>query len=142
MNVEKTLEISSSFNDLPRVRRFLHEFCHTYTGDGFDEDHMAQLELAVNEATANIIEHAYHGEEGHSIQVVAQADDAQVAIELVHTGEAFTPDSVPPPSFDGSRSNGFGVYLIANCMDDVQYLQNEQGKNCIYMIKLYPKQES
>lgn len=142
MIVKQVLDISSNIRDLPRVRRFLQEFCLTYTGDGFNEDQMAQLELAVNEATANIMKHAYHGEDGHPIQVVAQADDAQVVIELVHNGEAFTPDSVPPPSFDGSRSNGFGVYLIANCMDDVQYLKKEQGQNCIYMIKLYQKQES
>ena len=47
------------------------------------------------------MEHAYHGEDGHPIQVVVPADDAQVAIELLHSGEAFTPESVPPSSFDG-----------------------------------------
>ena len=142
MNIRQVLEISSDFNELPRVRRFLHKFCNTYVGERFDEDHLAQMVLAVNEATVNIMEHAYHGEDGHPIQVVVHADDAQVAIELLHSGEAFTSESVAPPSFDGSRSNGFGVYLIANCMDDVQYLQNDQGQNCIYMIKLYPKHQS
>ena len=76
------------------------------------------------------------------MQGVVHTDDAQVAIELLHSCEAFTPESVHRPSFDGSRSNGFGVYLIANCMDDVQYLQNDQRQNCIYIIKLYPSHES
>ena len=142
MNIKQVLEISSNFSELPRVRRFLHEFCAQNTGEGFDEDHMAQVELAVNEAATNIMKHAYHGEADHLIQVVAYANDREVVFELLHQGDAFTPDAVPMPSFDGSRSNGFGVYLIANCMDEVQYLQNDQGDNCVYMKKVYHKQDT
>ncbi len=53
MNIRQVLEISSDFNELPRVRRFLHKFCNTYAGERFDEDHLAQMVLADNEATVN-----------------------------------------------------------------------------------------
>ena len=97
MNIRQVLEISSNFSELPRVRRFDHEFCNTHAGERFDEGHLAQMVLAVNEATVHIMEHAYQCEDGYPIQGVVHADDAQVAIELLHSCEAFTPESVPPP---------------------------------------------
>lgn len=137
MNERRTLQITSEFAELQRVRKFLHDFCDANAGADFTENHMAEIELAVNEATANIMEHAYEGEEGKSIRVNIQSMPGQLTIELIHEGRAFTPDSVPPPSFDGSRSNGFGVFLIANCMDDVQYTENRDDSKSIIMVKNY-----
>ncbi len=97
MNIRQVLEISSNFNELPCVRRFDHKFCNTHAGERFDEGHLAQMVLAVNEATVHIMEHAYQCEDGHPMQGVVHADDAQIAIELLHNCEAFTPESVPPP---------------------------------------------
>ena len=37
------------------------------------------------------MEHAYHGEDGHPIQVVVHADDAQVAIELFYAAVRLLP---------------------------------------------------
>jgi anti-sigma regulatory factor (Ser/Thr protein kinase) len=139
MSVMDVLEIRSNFNDLPLVRKFLQEFCTNNTSDGFDEDHIAQVELAAYKAISNIIEHVYHGDNGHIIELRVRAEADKVIIELVYHGEAFTPESVPPPSFDGSKSNGFGVYIIANCMDDVQYFKNKKGHNFITMVKEYGK---
>ena len=37
--------------------------------------------------------------------------------------------------FDGSRDGGFGVYIIAHCVDEVRYVHDERGENCIYLVK-------
>jgi serine/threonine-protein kinase RsbW len=138
MTAREVLDITSRLEELSRIRDFLHVFCETYTGEGFTEEYMAQLELAVNEAATNVMKHAYHGREGQPIQVEAHADPGRVVIVLLHHGDSFTPESVPPPAFDGSRSNGFGVFLIRNCVDEVRYTTDDQGRNAIYMVKSYP----
>jgi anti-sigma regulatory factor (Ser/Thr protein kinase) len=139
MNPDNVLEISSAVDQLALVRRFLRDFCSKYTAAGFDEDHMAQLELAVNEATANIMKHAYQGQENQIIRLEATAEKGRVMICLLHNGHSFSPETVPPPSFDGSRSGGFGVFLIRECVDEVRYLQTSEGLYCIYLMKIYPE---
>src|SRR5262249_60667467 len=54
---------------------------------------------------------------------------------LWHDCTVFDPAMVQPPVFDGSRDGGFGVYIIAHCVDEVRYVRDEQGENCICLMK-------
>ncbi len=130
------LEIRSDLRDLSRAREFVRTFCRTLPGSPLDEDHVAELELAVNEAASNIMKHAYHGRTDQRIQLEAEAFPDHVAVRLHHLGDSFDPSAVPPPSFDGSRESGFGVYLITKSVDDVRYSRDERGGNCIALVKL------
>ncbi len=51
-------------------------------------------------------------------------------IELYDWGIAFNQELVAPPKFDGTEDGGFGVYIIANLVDEVSYTRDETGKNC------------
>ena len=135
----QNLEISSQLTELPRVRQFLRDFCNPLLTQGYREDSLLELELAVNEAATNVIKHAYHGREDQNIRIEAESEADSVVIRIVHRGDSFDPDAVPPPSFDGSRSNGFGVYLIKTCVDLVRYTQDEHGQNDIYLMKHFSK---
>jgi anti-sigma regulatory factor (Ser/Thr protein kinase) len=53
-----------------------------------------------------------------------------------HLGLPFDPAIVPPPSFDGSRESGFGVYLIAHSVDSVRYYRDALQRNCMALEKL------
>jgi anti-sigma regulatory factor (Ser/Thr protein kinase) len=97
---------------------------------------VAELELAVNEAASNVMKHAYHGRTDQRIHLEAEAFPDRVAVQLHHLGDPFDPSVVPPPSFDGSRESGFGVYLITRSVDDVRYYRDERGGNCIALIKM------
>jgi sigma-B regulation protein RsbU (phosphoserine phosphatase) len=129
------LEIASDLTELARVRAFVRTFCHDLPSPTLDEDHISQLELAVNEAVSNIMRHAYRGRTDQRIQVAADAFADRVCIQLYHFGETFHPEMVKPPAFDGSREGGFGVYLIAQSVDEVRYARDEQGRNCICLVK-------
>ncbi|HUZ91789.1 MAG TPA: ATP-binding protein, partial [Methylocella sp.] len=58
-----------------------------------------------------------------------------VVFRLHHLGEPFDPAAVSPPAFNGSRENGFGIYMIAHLVDEVRYLRDERGRNCILLVK-------
>jgi serine/threonine-protein kinase RsbW len=127
------LDISSEPSQLSEVREFVKEFCRTRRL--LDEDDLGQLELAVNEAVANIIRHAHRGCADLRIQIHADTGGDGVILQLYYGGDAFDPTGVPPPVFDGSREGGFGIYMIARSVDQVQYSQDAQGRNCISLIK-------
>ena len=63
------LEIGSDLKQLRQVREFVRAFCRNLPGPPLDEDSVAALELAVNEAASNIMKHAYHGREDQWIHL-------------------------------------------------------------------------
>ncbi|MCI0455969.1 MAG: ATP-binding protein [Gemmataceae bacterium] len=99
------------------------------------EEALARLELALGEAAANIILHAYRGQGGRPIEVRVEAAPEQVCVWLFHEGEGFDPQSAPPPVFDGSHETGFGLYLIRQCVDEVEYCRDERGRHGVRLLK-------
>jgi PAS domain S-box-containing protein len=130
------MEIRSDLRDLSRAREFVRTFCRALPGSPLDEDREAELELAVNEAASNVMKHAYHGRADQRIHLEAEAFPDHVAVRLHHLGDPFDPSAVPPPTFDGSRESGFGVYLITRSVDSVRYYRDERGGNCIALVKM------
>ena len=129
------MEISSDLGELARARAFVREFCQAIPGGALPERSTEELDLAVNEALSNIMKHAYRGRTDQSIQIGAEAGLDGVVFRLHHLGEPFDPAAVSPPAFNGSRENGFGVYMIAHLVDEVRYLRDERGRNCILLVK-------
>lgn len=81
------------------------------------------------------MKHAYKGRTDQSIQIGAEAFADRVVLRLHHLGESFDPDTAPPPAFNGSRESGFGLYLIDQAVDEVRYLRDQRGRNCICLVK-------
>jgi anti-sigma regulatory factor (Ser/Thr protein kinase) len=134
---EAELEISSDLKELSRAREFVRGFCHALPGMPLNDDHVAEVELAVTEAASNIMKHAYHGRADQRIQIEAESFPDHVAVRLHHLGNSFDPSGVAPPVFDGSRESGFGVYLLARSVDDVRYYRDDRGGNCIALVKMH-----
>ncbi len=61
--------------------------------------------------------------------------DSQVAVMLRYRGDSFDRGASPEPAFDGSRENGFGLYLIDQCVDEVRYGQEEDGRRVVHLIR-------
>lgn len=135
------MELISEPSQLVRIRDFVTSFCRDVPAPVLDEDSIDQLELAANEAATNIIRHAHQGRSDLRIQVEADADADQVMIQFHYGGDVFDPASAPPPAFDGSREGGFGVYLIAKCVDQVRYSQEADGRNCLCLVKNRPSKD-
>jgi serine/threonine-protein kinase RsbW len=98
---------------------------------GFDETQVNRIELAVDEACSNIIDHAYQGSAG-SIQLdISIEPQYQLTIVLIDQGQAFNPDCVPAyapcTSLDQVKIGGLGIHLMRQAMDDVCYEFNVPG---------------
>jgi anti-sigma regulatory factor (Ser/Thr protein kinase) len=91
--------------------------------------------LAVDEATSNVMKHAYGGRTDQRIELTAEAFHDRVSVRLRHLGLPFDPSAVPPPSFDGSRETGFGVFLIEKSADVVRHCRDDLDRRCILIEK-------
>ena len=129
------LEISSDLNELARARAFVREVCRTLPGPALEEESVSQLELAITEAASNVMRHAYRGRPEQLIQLDAEVFADRIVLRLHHLGETFDPGAVKTPAFDGTQDGGFGMYIIAQSVDDVQYYRDERGRNCISLVK-------
>ena len=124
--------LSGSLRELRDIRSFVRRHCQQ---SALDEESTMQLELAVNEIASNIMKYAYQQPADRPLEVEFSATERQVAVRLVHWGQSFTPRSVQPPAFDGSREHGFGLYIVDQCVDQVSYHTVAGGRNCIELIK-------
>ena len=134
---EDQLNIMSDLKELEKVRTFIREFCARVDVSILDNKQLGMIELAATEVMANIIKHSYKQRAGEPIQVNAKMSPDEVVFEFFDWGEGFDPVSAPPPVFDGSRDDGFGLHIITHTVDEVIYSREDQGKNCACLkIKL------
>lgn len=128
------LKIDNSLCELQRVRHFVRTVAKMLFKKAVSETSIEQFELAVNEVVTNIIRHAFQGKSDHQIELVAGKSIDELQISLIYGGEQFDPQNVPPPSFDGSRDGGFGLFIISNCVDRVIY-SHDSAKHTISLTK-------
>ena len=136
--IEQTfsLQVPSSTENLVMIREFVNrvgEQC------GLDESELAKLELAVDEACANVIEHAYGHNKTEEVTIRATFSDEEIRIEVLDTGRGFDPDKIDEKELDRlikeRKKGGLGLRLIRNLMDEVHY-EIEPGKmNELRMVK-------
>jgi serine/threonine-protein kinase RsbW len=128
-------EYTSDLSQLAPMRAFVRDACQQAWAGEPAGDAIHELELALGEATVNIILHAYEKQPGKPIEVVVEPDEDSVSVWLNHRGRSFDPTNVPPPNFDGSKESGFGVYLIRQLVDEVRYYQDENGQCVVRLFK-------
>jgi sigma-B regulation protein RsbU (phosphoserine phosphatase) len=131
--LEEILDIKSDLNELARVREFAGSFCTRAASEFLDRSRIDLIELAVNEAVVNVIEHAYQNATDKPVRLEARRFPGQIVFRLYDWGQPFDPAAVPPPAFDGSKDHGFGVYIIEQAVDQIEYTRDENGRNCAIM---------
>ncbi len=131
-----TLQVPSSTENLAMIRDFV-----TSIGEqaGLEPAEVAKLELAVDEACANVIEHAYRRDLTKEVSVRATVDADAVEINVIDTGEGFDPSAVEQKELEKliteRKSGGLGLRLMKTLMDEVHYEIIPGKKNELRMIK-------
>jgi serine/threonine-protein kinase RsbW len=135
------LQVPSSTENLALIREFV-----TTVGKQAmmsDED-IAKLELAVDEACANVIEHAYGHDISKEVDVRAIYDEDEVRISVIDSGRGFDPAKIDEETVEQlvaqRKSGGLGFRLIKSLMDDVSYEIIPGQKNELHMTKKIRKE--
>ncbi|MDX1532495.1 MAG: ATP-binding protein, partial [Rhodothermales bacterium] len=117
-----TVTIPSATRHLATVRRFIGEQAEAA---GLPDRAVDAVRLAVDEACANAIEHAYRGREDGEVEVVTEQSPGRFTVIIRHRGIPFDPSSDHPADLHKAvaerRSGGFGVRLMHRLVDHVEY---------------------
>ena len=101
-----------------QLRIVRHELGSWLDGRGTAPEVRTEIALAVHEAAANVVEHAYP-DGGGDLLVRARTDDSRVTVIVEDGGEW------RPPSRTDQR--GRGLTLMHGLMDDVEITSAEDG---------------
>jgi len=123
------------YKSLASIAEFVREFAQNA---GFGSFAVYSIEMAVDEACSNIIEHAYGGEGRGAICCTCSFDEKSIAIVLQDQGKSFDPSAIPPPNLsqnlDERKAHGLGMYFIRQWMDEVNFKSNG-SENILTMVK-------
>jgi serine/threonine-protein kinase RsbW len=101
--------------------------------------------MAVDEACANVIDHAYDGKPDGTVRIVCNASDDEVTVTILDHGQPFDPHSVPPPDttapLQKRQEGGLGLYLMEKLMDSVQF-EFDKGKGNRLTMKKKVRREN
>ncbi len=131
-----TLHVPSSTENLALIREFVTS---VGTQAGLDQSDIGKLELAVDEACANVIEHAYGHDATKEVVVRAIFDEEVLRIKVIDNGRGFDPQSIPQADLERlvaeRRSGGLGMRLMKSLVDEVRYEFEPGPKNELHMTK-------
>lgn len=124
------------FESLGAISRFVKQAA---VDTGLDEMGIYSVELAVDEAASNIIEHAYGEENVGDIECSCIIEPDGLTIVLKDKGNPFNPDAVPDVDtglpLEERKPGGAGVFLMRKVMDIVQFEFRPDG-NVLTMKKI------
>jgi anti-sigma regulatory factor (Ser/Thr protein kinase) len=96
------------------VRRFLGE-------SGIGGEAAERLVLAVNEAFANIVEHAYEGRHDGEVEIRMAEMEDRVEVTIRDFGRKPSPGSLRGRDLDDVRPGGLGLHFIHSGADKVEF---------------------
>lgn len=136
MDTEQTLTFPGRFDSLAAISEFV---ARAAEAAGLDARAVYQVELAVDEACSNIVEHAYGGEGHGDIEVTCRINSDGLTVMLRDYGRPFDPTGVAPPDLHASLEDrdlgGLGLYFMRQLMDEVHFEFTSDSGNLLTMVK-------
>ena len=131
-----TKRFSCSLNNLETICDYV---THCAEKAGLNEAEIYAVQLAVDEASTNIIEHGYRQECPERIDITCEILEDGLKIIIYDDAEPFNPETVPAPemnvSLEDLKPRGLGIYLMRQMMDEVRYEPTRDRGNTLTMIK-------
>lgn len=135
MSLKRNLTVPGRFEYLAAIADFIAEA----GGEaGFAPDTIFHVQMAVDEACSNVIEHAYGGQDRGKIKLSSECRKNEWVITIQDTGRPFNPQVVPKPDLniklDDIKTGGLGLYFMNQLMDNVEFTFGNRG-NRLRMVK-------
>ncbi len=131
-----TERFSCSLHNLEKIGDFV---THCAQRAGLSESDVSAVQLAVDEASTNIIEHGYGQECPSRIDITCEPINDGIKVVIYDDAEPFDIGSIPDPAINVSleevKPRGLGIYLMRRMMDEIHYETTPDRGNTLTMIK-------
>ncbi len=135
-----TITIPAMLESLALISQFITD---ATTQAGMDDHAAWQVQLAVDEAATNIIQHGYTPADPGDIEMNWRVADDQLIVTLSDHGKRFKPEEVPDPDIhsplEERQAGGLGLYLMNRLMDSVVFEFDTPNGNQLIMTKHLPR---
>jgi anti-sigma regulatory factor (Ser/Thr protein kinase) len=105
---------------------------------GLPDEARQGVTLAVDEAIANVIRHAYKNRYDRAIELDCQANAERIVFILLDEGEPPDPAKICGQPLNDVSLSGRGTHLMRAIMDEMSYKQTS-GKNELRLVKNLPR---
>lgn len=130
------LTIPNNLSFLPMARNFIVE---NATIIGFEAQEIKEVELAIDEAVSNVIEHAFLPDEEAEFTIICERTPLGLKTVIRDKGQPFDPTILPsydPDNLETEISDsGLGLYLMQQFMDKVSFFNLGRDGKEIHLIK-------
>jgi serine/threonine-protein kinase RsbW len=141
------LQTPSHESYLPHIRAIVGDLARKV---GFDDHEVAKIEMAVDEACSNVVKHAYSPDKewcwqhlDPEIRLDIRTEGSRLVLEINDHGQRFDFSNYRPVDIEDRlremKRNGYGIFIMRNFMDEVQYNSNDQTGNTLRMVKYLKK---
>ena len=128
------LQLDAKLENIPEIVDFVTSWMRRHKLN----DIIFAVETAVDEACANIIDHAYSGK-GGPIHISCEFKRGSLVIAINDKGRPFDPHAVKSPDLeadlDKRKIGGLGIHIMRKLMDDVSYSFDAKKGNTLVMKK-------
>jgi serine/threonine-protein kinase RsbW len=130
------LEVSSTPENLAVIRNKIRAYTKSFKVSVTVVD---DIELAVDEAATNVLEHAYSNQAQGLIQIRAWKEAEALTIVVRDFGRGYKPQPVTYKDIrrilEGYARKGMGRFIMKECMDSVRYKSIPRKHNETLMVK-------
>jgi serine/threonine-protein kinase RsbW len=131
-----TKTFAGNYQNLAAIGEFVVKIA---SDQGFSSKEVYAIQTAVDEACANIIDHAYKGEDLGEIKITITSFPDRIEIFIEDTGESFAPEEVPAPDITSPleirKERGLGVFFIRKLMDEATFDCSSEDCNTLTLVK-------
>ena len=128
-----TFDMRSQARCLPIVRATVGQLAAMI---GWDEAESRSITLAIDEALANVIRHAYHGRADGRIELHIHAAEGELQFRMRNTGDPPDPSRICAREAGCDKIGGLGTHIIRDVMDTVSYESGPEGNWFIAVKRL------
>ena len=131
-----TLRVKALLENVPLAMDCVAELARKID---LDKRTLYEIQLAVDEACANVADHAYSGGEPGDMEVSCCLEGQLLTIRVRDWGRGFDPKSVVVPDVDAPLEErtlgGLGLFIVRQVMDYVQFTMDPETGNELRMVK-------
>jgi len=135
-NAEKIYELTtpSHTENLEMIRNFISQLAQKA---GLDEMTAMEIEVAVEEACANVIKHAHKSDEAKPLRLQIKIDEQKLTVLVRDQGQGFDPKKLDEQNarelLAKPKPGGRGILMMKMLMDEVHF---EAGKGKGMQVRL------
>ena len=131
------LMLNGSLENLAAIGDFVIKAAQA---SGLNEKATFEVQMAVDEACANVIEHGYGEEDKGEIALCCECAEGDFVVTIRDHGQPFDPEDVPPPDITcclaKRRYGGLGLFFMRKLMDEVCFHFDAEGSELTMVKKI------